>query len=469
MPQTYNLTIMNQIGKYILAASALAISTSALSQNTYSGYFLDDYNYRFEMNPAFGNSRNMVSFPALGNVNLAMRGNLNMSDVLYKRDGKTVLFTNAAVSATEVMKKISEINRVGAAPKIDLLAGGFSMWDGYNTVAISLRGDVEAKVPRDFFALAKEGITNRTYDIHDMQGYAEAYAQIAFNHSRDIWEVPGLRVGAALKFLIGLGNIDIRLDEARLDLGTDSWRARSNGNVYASVKGFSFKHDTYSPVDGAPYEYVSGGDFDDFSTPNGFGLGLDLGAEYVWNDFRLSAAVLDLGFIRWGHTQWASTDGTREFDTDAYIFNMDNDASNSLNEELDRLCDGAAKLYQMKEMTPLSSRTHALGATLNFGIDYTLPAYRDLHFGLLSSTRINGPYTWTQARLSANIKAFDVLSAGANVVVGSYMIGFGWILNLNVPYFNLFVGMDHTMGKFSKQMIPVTSNAEFNFGINFPF
>ena len=131
MPQTYNLTIMNQIGKYILAASALAISTSALSQNTYSGYFLDDYNYRFEMNPAFGNSRNMVSFPALGNVNLAMRGNLNMSDVLYKRDGKTVLFTNAAVSATEVMKKISEINRVGAAPKIDLLAGGFSMWDGY--------------------------------------------------------------------------------------------------------------------------------------------------------------------------------------------------------------------------------------------------------------------------------------------------------------------------------------------------
>ncbi len=460
---------MKSISRTIFSAAMLLSAVYASAQNTYSGYFLDDYNYRFEMNPAFGNSKNMVSFPALGNVNLAMHGNLNISDVLYKLDGKTVLYTNPGISSAEVIRKMVETNRVGASPKIDILAGGFSMWGGYNTVAISVRGDVEASVPRDFFYLTKGGVTNRTYDIKDMSGYAEAYGQIAFNHSRDIPEVPGLRVGAALKVLIGIGNIDCQFDQARISLGTDSWHAQSSGNVFASMKGFRFRQKTYYPKEGTPYDYVSGGDFDDFSTPNGLGLGFDLGAEYIWNEFRFSAAVLDLGFLSWGKTQWASTDGVREFDTDSYVFSPDGDASNSLSREFDRLKDGVARLYQMKEMSPVSSRTKALGATLNFGIDYTFPLYTPLHFGLLSSTRVNGKYTWTQARLSANVKPFDFLSAGANVVVGSYMVGFGWIVNFNAPYFNLFVGMDHTMGKFSRQFIPLSSNAEFNFGINFPF
>lgn len=456
-----------RISKTIFALAVASLSAPAWAQNSYSGYFLEDYNYRFEMNPAFGNSENMVSFPGLGNMNLDMRGNLHMNEVLYKVNGKTVLYTNPEVPASKVLKGISERNRVSASPKIDLLAGGFSLWGGYNTVAISVRGDAEASVPRDFFALTKGGVTNRSYEINDLCGYAEAYGQIAFNHSRDIPEVPGLRVGASVKFLLGIGNIDVRLDKAKISLGTDAWKANARGDVYASIKGFRFDMSRYSPVDGEPYDYVSGGNMDDFSTFNGFGMGFDLGAEYKWEDFRFSAAVLDLGFMSWGKTQWAS--GDSEVNTDEYIFNLDSEASNSLHREFDRLKDGVAKLYHLKEMKPLSSRTRALAATLNFGIDYTIPSYSQLHIGLLSSTRVNGMYSWTQARLSANYKPIDILSAGANVVVGTYMVGFGWIVNLNVPHFNLFVGMDHVMGKFSKQMIPVNSNAEFNFGINFPF
>ena len=37
----------------LLSISALALIAGA--QNTRSGYFLDDYTYRFQMNPAFDN------------------------------------------------------------------------------------------------------------------------------------------------------------------------------------------------------------------------------------------------------------------------------------------------------------------------------------------------------------------------------------------------------------------------------
>lgn len=120
-------------------------------------------------------------------------------------------------------------------------------------------------------------------------------------------------------------------------------------------------------------------------------------------------------------------------------------------------------------MGELSSRTRAMAATINVGVDYTLPMYRHLHFGLLNSTRINGSYTWTQFRLSANVNPVKWVSADVNVVAGTYGVGFGWLLNLKTKGFNFFVGMDHTVGKLAKQGIPLKSNADFNLGINFPF
>ncbi|MDE6558918.1 MAG: hypothetical protein K2K29_03420, partial [Muribaculaceae bacterium] len=68
----------------------------------------------------------------------------------------------------------------------------------------------------------------------------------------------------------------------------------------------------------------------------------------------------------------------------------------------------------------------------------------------------------------ANVRPVDCLSASANFAAGTYGVGFGWLVNVNVTGFNLFIGMDHTMGKLAKQFVPLNSNAELNFGINFP-
>ncbi len=450
--------------RHIILPAALTFAAATMSaQHTYSGYFLDSYTPRYQMNPAFsGPSNAFVGFPVLSDLNIAMRGNLHVSDILYPNPGegkRTVLFTNPLISTEEAMSRFSNMNKLGTSLKLDLINFGFKAFGGYNTVGINAVADVNVGVPKSLFSLAKEGVSNSTYDIQDFRAQASAYAEVALNHSREIKQVPGLRVGATLKFLVGMGNVDAYFNNASLTLGENNWHAVTNANIYASVKGLRYKTKINEDT---RHEYVSGMDLDGYG-PNGFGIGFDLGATYKWREFTFSLALLDLGFISWGHTQYASTDGDQEFNTDAFAFAVKDD------DTFDRMKDDLSALYELNDHGNIGSRTRALKATLNWGVEYEFPLYKPLHFGLLNSTRFAGPFTWTQFRLSANVKPCKVFSANANLAMGTYGVGFGWLLNLHAPGFNLFLGMDRTLGKLAKQGVPLNSNAEVNFGINFPF
>lgn len=466
---------MKTLKKLFILASIVAGCLSANAQNTYSGYFLDNYTYRYEMNPAFGNEKGFVSMPGLGNFNLAMRSTIQLTDFIYKNpngDGN-VLFTNPNIGVDEAMKKFENRNKFNTNLKLNLLGVGFKAFGGYNTLTISASVNEENSLPKAFFALAKEGLSNTTYDIRDMFMHANAYATVALNHSHDIKQVPGLRVGGTLKFMVGVGALDVRFNEADITLGKDAWTAKTNADIYASVAGLKFTKDWYTPDNpeaGEPYEYVSGMNLDDgLGFINGYGLAFDLGAEYKWRDFRFSAAVLDLGFMSWGKTQHASTGGTHTFTTDDYTFSADGSAKNSFDNELDRMQEDLSKLFEITQTEELSSYTKPLGATLNFGVDYELPYYRKLHFGLMNTTRIDGAYGWTQFRLSANIAPVKWFSADINAAYGTFGFGYGWMLNIHTTGFNLFFGTDHNLGRLSKDFCPLNLNWTMNFGLNFPF
>lgn len=459
---------MKAIFKYTIAAMLCGAAVGVSAQNTNSGYFLDNYLYRYQMNPAFGNDKNFVSMPALGDLNVAVNGSLNLSSIIYNRNGHTVLFTNPLVSVDEVMSGIKDKNTIGSNIKVNVLSAGFKAFGGYNTVSINAVADVNAAVPGSLISLAKEGVTNRTYDIRDLSASAYGYAEVALGHSHEIKALPGLRVGANLKFLIGMANFDAYFNNAHLELGTDSWTATTNADIYANMGSFQYEH-KISETSGR--EYVSSCNFDgeDSFGPNGFGVAFDLGAEYQWRDFTFSLAALDLGFINFSDTKHASTNGDRTIETDAYVFSANGDAPNSFEDEWDRFTDDLENLYQLTDMGNIGSRSRTLHATLNVGVDYALPMYRKLHFGFLSTTRLAGKYTWTEARISANVHPVKCFSADVNLAMGTYGVGFGWMLNLHTTGFNMFLGMDRTMGECTKQFVPMNSNASFNFGINFPF
>lgn len=452
--------------KFLAASAIIAFAGSAYAQNTNSGYFLDGYNYRYQMNPAFGNSMNFVSVPGLGNVNAAMRGTLHLDDIFHVVDGKTVLFTNPGVSDS-FLNGLNSVSHLGTDLKVNILSGGFKAWGGYNTVSINARATANVGVPRTLFELAKEGVSNRTYDISDVNASAQGYAEIAFNHSRDILQVPGLRVGAAVKFLIGIANVQADFKKADLTLGTDEWIATTNADIYANLGGMEYK----TKVNDKGHTYVSGIDMDGDGSvgPNGFGMAFDLGANYKWNDFNFSLGVLDLGWISYFDTKHASTNGDRTVNTDAYIFNTDEDVDNSFKNEWDRFSDDLSELYQLSDNGETGTRNVGLGATLNVGVDYALPYYRRLHFGVLSSTRIASNFTWTEVRISANVNPVDCFSADVNFGIGTFGPCFGWLLNFNHRWANIFLGMDCTMGKLAKQGVPLKSNASINLGLNIPF
>lgn len=457
---------MKPLYKISIAASMAALALCANAQSVYSGYFMENYLYRHQMNPAFGNTGNgYVGFPALGNLNIGMHGNIHTNSIFWARDGKTMLFTNPLIGTDEVMDKFKDHNKIGVGTKIGVIDFGFKAFGGYNTVGINAVASGDFSIPKSFFSLMKEGLANKTYDITDLTAEAVGYAEIALNHSRDIKQVPGLRVGATVKFLVGIGALQAKMKEAYLDLGQDSWNIASNAEVYTSLKGFRYDHDLNTKDN---LEYVSGANLDDFSAPNGFGMAFDLGAVYDWNDFSFSAAVTDLGYIHFNESYLASTDGLREVRTDKYTFEVgssDDDAQ----DEWDRLADDMSTLYQMSDKGEVGGHNYNLKATLNFGVEYSLPVYRKVRFGLLNTTRIAGPLSSTEFRLSANYEPCKIIGLNVNAATGTYGMGFGWMANLRVPGFNLFLGMDHMPGKFAKQMVPLNSNADLFVGIDFPF
>jgi hypothetical protein len=453
----------NNIISAFATAIVLLYSGSLSAQSLSSGYFLDNYTYRYQLNPAFGNERGFASTPVLGNINADFRGNLNLTDVIYKSDGKTVLFTNPQISSAEVMDNISDKNIIGTNLKFDIVNVGFKALGGYNVVGVDVRANINALIPGSLFELAKEGVANKTYDITNLKASANAYAELTLNHSHQInskW-----RIGGTLKFLLGAGNVDAYFNQAQLTLGQDSWTALTNADIYASVGGLSYKHKINSDTG---HEYVSGAKIDGYSI-QGFGMAVDLGAEYKVKDFSFSAAVLDFGFMNWGKTQYASTNGTQSVNTDAYIFNVSDDAANSFSDEWDIFKDDLSNLYQLNDEGELSSRTRMLAATVNAGVDYALPVYRRLHFGLLNTTRINGDFTWTKFRLSANVNPINALSVNANIGYGTYGFDFGWLVNFSISGFNIFLGMETASFKLAKQGVPLNSNVSANFGITYPF
>ncbi len=451
---------MKQIFKSaLIAASIIAAAAAGASAQNRSAYFSDNYTYGFILNPAFGGEKGFVSFPVLGNFNMATHGNVGIDNFIFPDHGKTMTFLHPDVSASKFLGGLKDNNRLGFGGKLGILSVGFKAFKGYNTVSINANYDMSFRMPKSIFALLKQGVENRDYDITNFDAHAVAYGEIAFNHSHQITKQ--LRVGAAVKFLIGAGNVDINMQKAHLTLGEDNWKVLTNARIQANVAGLKYKTSWSKETN---RDYVDGMDFDSPGI-GGYGVAFDLGAVYQLNsDWKFSLAFNDLGFINWKNNMVASTNGDREFNLDKYVFDPDD-----MDATFDDMKDEIATLYQLDDMGDTGSRTRGIAATMNVGAEYTFPLYRNLTFGLLNTTRIAGEFSWTDFRLSANVRPVKCLSAAVNYGIGTFGSSFGWVLNLYTTGFNLYLGMDHTLGKLAKQFVPLNPNSQFSLGINFPF
>lgn len=457
--------MLHIIKKTALTIVAAAISVATLAQDMQTGYFNDEYTYRFLMNPAMSNSDNFVAMPALGNLNIEMNSNIGLKSIFYNVNGKTTTFMHPDIKASEVMGNLKDMNRISENNRINILGGGFKAFGGYNTINISARTDLNVRVPKAIFSFLKEGVANQTYDLSGFGANGIGYGEISLGHSRDI--TPEIRVGGNLKFLVGIASVDANLSEAYLQLHDDSWNIRAKADLHASLKGMHFGT-KISKSTGKPYVDDLDGDFKPL---NGFGMAIDLGAVYAPKalpDFKFSLAVVDLGFINWSEDLYATTDG-EEFQSSVLNFNVDKDSPNSFDNQWEKVKDDLAQIYELRSDGNVGNRTQALHATINAGVQYIFPLYRKLNFGLLNTTKIAGKYTITDFRLSANVAPCKLFSATVSGVAGTNGWGFGWLANLHTKGFNFFLGQDHTFFKLAKPGIPTNSSWGATLGMNFLF
>lgn len=456
--------------KYMVAV--LCIASTATAQNSLSSYYNEGFLYRHEINPAVGNDQNYVSMPALGNINIGLNSNMKVKDILYNRNGRTVLFMNPSVDPGEFLDKVKNKHRITESSRIQILGAGFKAWGGYNTFELNARENVSANIPGDLYRLAKGGIENQIYNLSDLNAHADAYAELAFGHSRQLNEK--WRVGAKVKFLFGIANIDANVNNARVQLLNNNYIAVSDASIQSSLNDVQYKmEEKMRGPDGDQHlhRYVSGVDKTKWGVC-GFGMAFDFGAEYKINEnWKVSMAFLDLGWISYSKNFVASTNGEQRVETDSHIFNLSDaeGVKNSFDDEIDRLGEDIASLYELQDKGNQGSRSKAIGATWTWGAEYTAHFYDKLKFGFLNTTRMAGKYSWTDFRFSANVAPVKVLSITANLAFTTFGTSFGWLINVHPNGFNFFIGMDHTLGKLAKQGLPLSGRSQISLGINFPF
>ena len=466
---------MKSTYKYLFAAIMTIGCVAVKAQNLNSAYFVDDFKFRHSLNPAYGNEQNYISIPALGNIYVSTQGNFGVKDVildnpLYGQPGqkKLTTFLNPNISVGDALNGFSSgNNRLVEDLKLSILSFGFKGFGGYNTFELNVRQSLGISIPYEFFEFAKN-VGNNEYNIGDINVGSMAFAEVALGHSRQINNK--LRVGAKLKFLVGAGRADLQIKNLKANLSApDKWTLSGNGQANVSMKGFEFKSETKEYNDASRPSYQQVNDVDvDRAGIGGFGMAIDLGGVYKLNDdWTFSASVLDLGFIKWKNNVQAVNNG------EPFEFNGFNDMAVShdnggatIDDKFDDLGDQFTDFAHLKDEGDQGSRTTGIGATINLGAEYTLPIYQKVKFGFLSSTRLQGSYSWTEGRLSANYSPLKWINGGVNFAVSSFGASMGWVLNIHPKGFNLFVGMDRLLGKVSKQGIPLNTNTCVSVGMN---
>jgi hypothetical protein len=474
---------MQKTAKYIVAALLGVVTSSSLyaQESMRSAYFMDGFTYRHELNPAFAGERNYISIPALANMNVGAMSNVGVNTFLYKMpNGELTTFLNSAVDANSFLNKLADTNKVTGEVNITLLSAGFKAFHGYNTVTIGARTFVGASLPKDLFTFAKLGMTSdqTTYNFKNVAVKANAVAEVSLGHSHDINSK--ITVGAKLNILLGIAdinskisNMDVRLSDQQWSVTADAVMDMAAGSgLVVPTKQESGKE--YSEASMADLVDWDGVDYDSFGL-SGTGASLDLGVVYkVTNDLTLSGAILDLGFMNWKHNIKAKTSNStwtfNGFQEIAFNKNQPNYDQNKLDEQFDRLTDDLEDLVNFHRTEVDATRSQAVAPTITIGAEYAMPFYRNLTGGFLFTQKINGVFSWTEGRLSANVKPAKWFDASINYGLSTFGSSFGWIINFHPKGFNFFIGSDHQFFKITPQVVPVgNASASFSFGMNVTF
>lgn len=461
---------------YIVVLSAIAAlaSVSAYAQqNLRTAYFLDGYTYGYKMNPAITPERSFTAMPLLGNLGIGAESNLSLSKFLYPTsNGNMTTFLSNSISDEQFLNGLNTVNKLNLSINESLIATGFRVGKSFHTIDLSLKADAGVSLPKDLFSFIKTGSSSgaTAWDVSRIGVRANARMELAYGYSRPIndW----IRVGARVKVLMGIARADAVVDDLNLQMSGQEWSVTAHGN--AEISGpMSFSTQAGSnEIDFQKITIPEGiEEWNEYLSTPSLGAAVDLGASFDFLElFTASVSVLDLGFIGWNGTTTAVMPGGRwSFDGFGQIGTGED---NNIGDQFSQMGDELLDMLKMERTADRIKKSSPLAATIHAGIEARMPFYDRLSFGLLGTQRIDGIYSFTEGRLSANIAPLKWFSVAASYAISNFGSSLGGVVNIHLPGFNLYAGLDSflPMMNVTPQFVPIDNlNTNITLGLTFAF
>ena len=468
----------------------LVCTLSANAQFLRTSYFMEGTHYRQQLNPALTPTKGYFNLPVIGATSLGYQDIIDIID-----DGDDFY------TKPDFMNRLKDNNKLNVNFSTEILSAGWYKGKNFWSFNIGLRTDIGANLTKNMFTFLNEMETveenwrNSNYDISGQQLNINAYTEIGLGLSRQINS--RLTVGARVKALLGIGNMELKLNRVAMsanlpsDQQINQWSSESYWNsmtpsqaaqaaqelkdkfnnyhanltVGAELKS-SFKGLELQEEEGK--DYVTDFDFDSGKLGiAGYGFGIDLGASYkILDNLTVSASVLDLGFISWSKssTKIASANPDPiDIKGSTYanmvdpnnpntVMNAVNQLQNDAQGYMDRVTNGDVLDYDMLQLEvsdAKESRKSRLASTLVLGAEYGF-FNNKLAVGVLSTTRFVQPDALTELTFSANYRPkswFNVALSYSAIQSAGKSFGLGLKLG------PLFVGTDYMfLGKNSNSV-----------------
>lgn len=271
-----------------------------------------------------------------------------------------------------------------------------------------------------------------------------------------------LRVGAKLKARTGLAYFETNIDRMDITMSKDVWQVRSDATMNMASKLVRFKEDSDSPVGFVP-EFGSVG-------VSGFGMAIDLGAEYSFKGLleglNVSASVTDLGFMTYPSADIVSKKASGDVVYDGFG-NIDLENPN-MEDQLEELTGMFYDMIDFQDQ-PSAGMTRMLSAKFYLGAEYELLDDM-MSVGLLYQGRTGMKRYWNEMTVSYNLRPVDWFAFSASYSFLNVYNRLGWAIHLTPPYgVNFYIGSDYTFFNYAPPYIPLKgSYFNFEFGLNIP-
>lgn len=270
------------------------LSIDSNAQQNMTLYGMKETSQAFYVNPGFRQkNRVYVSLP-IGFQNIYFNNSLTTPNRLFQpraQDDSLELRTDL------FLKSLKKNNYISFDMTNEILGFGFKIKkQNYVSFSVANKTRLNIGLPKDLFGFLINGNGSSDYlgkriALDGLTFDATSYIEYALGFNRNI--NTKLTVGGRLKLLSGIANV--RTTKSKLGITTDNsdfaWTI--DGQYGVNSSNSLYFADTNHKMDGKAFPKYA------YNFKN-FGIGLDLGASYKYNDkIQFSGSLLDLGFISW--------------------------------------------------------------------------------------------------------------------------------------------------------------------------